>query len=108
MHVELLRVENESDLNDDLFIQIAEDYTPDYILVEYNGTWNISNILGLKIPFENKFRNVVFVSDAENFRNQLSNMATVMQPHILNSDIVIFNSSRKTSSGNAKKVNQGY
>lgn len=45
MHVELLRVENESDLNDDLFIQIAEDYTPDYILVEYNGTWNISNIL---------------------------------------------------------------
>lgn len=104
MHVELLRVENESDLNDDLFIQIAEEYTPDYILVEYNGTWNISEMLRLKIPYDYKFRNVVFVSDAENFRNQLSNMATVMQPHILNSDIVIFNRFEKLHQGMQKKL----
>ncbi|MEA4967460.1 MAG: permease, partial [Bacteroidaceae bacterium] len=91
MHIETLFLEDESDLNDDLFKQIADEYNPDYIIVEYNGTWDITKILRLKIPFNYKFRNVAFVSDAGNFMNQLSNMVTVMQPHILNCDIVIFN-----------------
>ncbi|HCT64160.1 MAG TPA: hypothetical protein DIC60_02610 [Lachnospiraceae bacterium] len=104
MNIEILTVENESDVNDDLFIKIEDEYSPDYILVEYNGTWNISEILGLKTPFEYKFRNVVFVSESGNFRNQLSNMATVMQPHILNSDIVIFNRFEKLHQGMQKKL----
>lgn len=104
MQVKTLMLENETELNDDLFQQIASEYDPDYILVEYNGTWNISKILGLKIPFEYKFRNVIFVSEAGNFRNQLSNMATVMQPHILNSDVVIFNRFENMHQGVQKKL----
>jgi len=104
MNIEILKVEDESELNDEFFIKIEEEYTPDYVLVEYNGTWNISNILGLKMPFDFKFRNVVFVSEASNFRNQLSNMATIVQPHILNSDIVIFNRFEKLDQGMKKKI----
>jgi uncharacterized membrane protein YraQ (UPF0718 family) len=104
MDIKIVILENESDLNDDLFQQIAYEYNPDYILVEYNGTWNISNILRLKIPFDYKFRNVIFVSEAVNFRNQLSNMATVMQPHILNSDVVIFNRFEKLHQGMQKRL----
>ena len=104
MNVKTLMLENESDLNDNLFQQIENEYNPDYILVEYNGTWNISKILRLKIPFDYKVRNVIFVSDASNFRNQLSNMPTVMQPHILNSDIVIFNRFEKLQQEMQKKL----
>ena len=106
MHIETLMLENESDLNDNLFQQIQYKYHPDYVLVEYNGTWHISEILRLKIPFEYKFRNVAFVSVAENFRNQLSNMVSVMQPHILNSDIVIFNRFDKFNQGIQKKLSK--
>lgn len=104
MHIKTLMLENESELDDNLFYQIEYKYHPDYIIVEYNGTWNISNILRLKIPFEYKFRNVAFVSETEKFRNQLGNMATVMQPHILNSDIVIFNRFNKIHQGMQKKL----
>ena len=103
-HIKTLMLENEAELNDDLFQQIASEYNPEYILVEYNGTWNISNILRLKIPFDYKFRNVIFVSEAVNFRNQLSNMVTVMQPHILNSNVVIFNRFEKLHQGMKKKL----
>lgn len=104
MNVWTLILHNEAELNDDLFQQIANEYDPDYILVEYNGTWNISSILRLKTPFDYKIRNVIFISEAGNFRNQLSNMATVMQPHILNSNIVIFNRFEKLHQGIQKKL----
>ncbi len=106
MHIKPLTLENESDLEDNLFHLIKDKYHPDYIIVEYNGTWSISEMLRLKIPFDYKFRNIAFVSDAENFRYQLDNMVTVMQPHILNSDIVIFNRFDKFHQGTQKKLSK--
>jgi len=104
MHIDILVLENETDLNDDLFKHIAESYNPDYIVIEYNGTWDISKILSLKVPLNYKFRNIAFVSDASNFKNQLSNMVSVIQPHILNSDIVIFNRFENLHNDKKKKL----
>lgn len=84
-------LEKDTELNDDLFKEILNRYDPDYIVIEYNGTWDISRLLGLKLPYEYRFRNVIFISEAATFKSQLSNMAWIMQPHILNSNVVVFN-----------------
>ncbi|HOO28626.1 MAG TPA: GTP-binding protein, partial [Lachnospiraceae bacterium] len=112
LQIRTVRLENREALNDELFSGLEAEYHPDYILVEYNGTWDISDLLGLKIPLEYKFRNVVFVSNAGSFRNQLGNMAAVMQPHILNSDLVVFNrfenmqpQMQKKLAGDIKNIN---
>ena len=97
-------LENESELCDNMFKQISDKYNPDYIVVEYNGTWDISKLLRLKVPFEYKFRNIIFVSDTGTFKNQLSNMTSVMQPHILNSDVVVFNRYEEINLGIQKKL----
>ena len=49
-------LESPSELNDDLFKQISFKFHPDYVIVEYNGTWDISQILGLKLQSDYKFR----------------------------------------------------
>ncbi|MCI1959424.1 MAG: permease [Clostridia bacterium] len=97
-------LENESDLTNNLFNSIESKYCPDYVLVEYNGTWNISKIIGLKTPKFYKLRNIILISNAESFNNQLDNMASLMQPHILNSDVVVFNRFKKLNEKAQKKL----
>lgn len=97
-------LESPSELNDDLFKQISSKFHPGYVIVEYNGTWDISKMLGLKLQPDYKFRNVFFVSEAGTFRNQLSNMIFVLQPHILNSNVVIFNRSEAINPEILKKM----
>lgn len=104
LNVKTVTLENESELNNHFFNRIERKYYPDYILIEYNGTWNISKIIGLKTPKFYKLRNIIFVSDAENFNNQLDNMTMFMQPHILNSDAVVFNRFRKLNEKEQKKL----
>ncbi|MFA9463142.1 MAG: permease [Velocimicrobium sp.] len=97
-------LEKESDISGNMFRKISKQYNPDYIVIEYNGTWNISKLLSSRMPVDYKFRNVIFVSDAGTFKNQLSNMAVMMQPHILNSDIVAFNRYQKINVEMQKKL----
>ncbi|WMJ88026.1 permease [Anaerocolumna sp. MB42-C2] len=89
--IELIIVNDESDLNHQLFQRIKREYSPDYIMIEFNGTWDINALFSIKTPFNYSFRNVIFVSDATKFTEYLKNMASIIQPHILNSDIVAVN-----------------
>jgi len=103
-YIDMVILENESELTDDLFKCICNRYNPEYIIVEFNGTWNITKLLSLKMPFNLKFRNVISISEASTFQNQLCNMTGVMQPHILNSDVVVFNRYEKIDMSAKKKL----
>ena len=89
--IDLIVVQEHSELNDLFFQNIENEYSPEHIMVEYNGTWDIMALLCLKLPFTYHFRNVLFVSQSATFQNYLGNMASILQPHVLNSDIVLFN-----------------
>lgn len=90
-NVKIRLLEKESDLEDEFMQQLISRENPEYVLMEYNGTWDISKILRLKLPLGYKIRTLFYLSNAETFRNQLSNMMTFIQPHILNSNVVVFN-----------------
>lgn len=97
-------LENTAELNNDLFVQIDSKFHPDYIIVEYNGTWDISTLLGLKLQSDYRFRTVFFVSEAGTFRNQLSNMVALVHPHIQNSNVVVFNRHETVDQETLKKI----
>lgn len=106
LNIRKIVLEDENELNDNLFAEISKQYKPDYVIVEYNGTWNISKILGLKLPSEYMFCNVISVSEAKTFRSNLSNMTSIIQPHVLNSDTVVFNRYEEINSEMKKKLIQ--
>ncbi|BCJ96048.1 permease [Anaerocolumna cellulosilytica] len=84
-------IESYEELNEELFTTLEREYNPDYIIVEYNGTWEITDFFSKRKPGHYNIRNVIFISDGTTFQSYLSNMTTLIQPHILNSNFVIFN-----------------
>ncbi|SFS05370.1 permease [Anaeromicropila populeti] len=92
--VELVKIENQTEITDQFFTKLRNDYKPEYILMEYNGAWDISKLLRIKMPFAYKFRNIISISEATKFRTHLFNMPTLVQPHLINSDVVVLNRSQ--------------
>lgn len=81
--------------NNDLLLTIEKDYNPDYIVIEYNGTWDITELLSISKPSHYHIRNVIFISDARSFPSHLSNLTSLIQPPILNSNLVVFNRAKE-------------
>jgi G3E family GTPase len=102
--IKTVMVEDNSELSEQLFANIKQTYSPDYILVEYNGTWNIESLFCLKLPFSYHIRNVLFLSDADKFEYYLGNMTSLMQPQLLNSDAVVFNRFETLSKEKKRKL----
>lgn len=100
-------LEELSELTEEKFQEFVSQFNPEYILIEYNGTWDITKLLELKLPMRAKIRNIIFVSEALKFKQYLSNMVTLMQPHILNSNFVLFNRYEKLDESKRKKLRQG-
>jgi uncharacterized membrane protein YraQ (UPF0718 family)/Ni2+-binding GTPase involved in maturation of urease and hydrogenase len=103
-HIKTIMLESEAELETDLFKNIEKKYDPDYILVEFNGTWDISKIIGQKTPSSYELRNIAFISETGNFNHQLCNMPSILQPHILNSDLVVFNRFETLDQNSKKKL----
>lgn len=104
--IDKITVSDYSEINELFFRKINKEYSPDYIIMEFNGTWDITSLFNLKLPITFQFRNVIFISDAHNFKNYLGNMASILQPHILNSDIVLFNRHEGLDKKQKKRLQQ--
>lgn len=89
--INLIPVEEEDIITGDYINFISERRNLDYILIEYNGTWNIQNLLNTKLTGECRIRNIVFVSEAGTFNSYYSNMAGLLRPQMENSDYVAVN-----------------
>ncbi len=89
-HITMLTVK-ENQLTDALFSSVCKKINPDYIIMEFNGTWDITKLLSLSLPFGYQIRNVLFIGEGNTFCQQLGNMAAILQPQILNSNLVYCN-----------------
>lgn len=99
--IEMVTVNENSELDQAFFQNIEKQYSPEHMIIEFNGTWDITALLNVKMPFTYQFRNIIFLSEGKKFHNYLCNMTAVLQPQILNSDIVLFN----RNEGIDKKLN---
>ena len=79
------------DFNQDRINKEIGEYKPDYIVVEYNGMWEIADILEMKFDDGFYIKNLISLVDYKTFDSYISNMESVIVDKIENSDIVVIN-----------------
>lgn len=66
-------------------------YRPERVFIEYNGTWLLSSLKGLKLPRGWVMGQVVTLADFTTFSNYLTNMRSIIADMVTKSEMVIFN-----------------
>ena len=87
----LVTIENEADFNDARLAEINEEYKPDQVFIEYNGTWEVANFLEANLPKGWVIVQSLATVDSTTFENYWNNMRAIMQEQVFDADVVIFN-----------------
>ena len=89
--VSFVTIEKEEDFNAENLKRIQEEYTPEQVFIEYNGTWGMDTILETDLP---KYWTVVqqlATVDSNTFEMYLNNMRAMIMEQLFSADVVIFN-----------------
>lgn len=87
----LVLLEEESDLTEEFLLTCQKKYKPSRVLVEYNGTWKMDQILEMKLPKDWIVVQIITTINAKTFESYMNNMRSIMADHFTNADMVIFN-----------------
>lgn len=90
-NVELVRVDEESQLTREFLKSCEKKYRPKQILVEYNGMWSIERLYREVLPKNWVLYQIMVMIHAPTFELYVKNMGQVMMEKILNADMIIFN-----------------
>ena len=89
--VSFVTIEKEGDFNAENLKRIQEEYAPEQVFIEYNGTWGMDTILETDLP---KYWTVVqqlATVDSNTFEMYLNNMRAMIMEQLFSADVVIFN-----------------
>ena len=97
-------------LTEEFLDELDKKYQPERIMVEFNGTWSVSDFLNIDFPLDWLIVQIVATVDASSFESYIANMKSLMYEQIVHAGMVIFNrcdSSMKKSflRGNVKASN---
>ena len=87
----LTTIEEEEDFTDDKLQSLNDEYLPEQVFIEYNGTWGIDKILEAKLPEGWVIVQSLATVDSTTFDLYMNNMRAIMQEQVFASDVVIFN-----------------
>ncbi|NLJ31472.1 MAG: hypothetical protein GX424_07735 [Clostridiales bacterium] len=74
-----------------MFENLRRERNPDLILIEYNGTWRVSDFLKIRLPSGFELDEVLFCADGSTFLPYLNNTGDMMREPLSNADAVLFN-----------------
>lgn len=103
-------IENKNQLSYELFKNIRKEYNPNRIIIEYNGTWEVSDLLKVRVPSNYNIEKIFCTINAETFISYMSNMRNIILDHLMNSDCIILNRHKTLSKKelkNMKKIISG-
>lgn len=78
-------------LSAQFFVNCDKTYRPDRVVIEWNGTWNIDELVNIEMPIDWVVVQILSVIDASTFTSYINNMRTFMFNIINPADVVIFN-----------------
>ena len=87
----ITNVENEEDFTSEKLRELNEQYLPEQVFIEYNGTWGIDKILEAELPENWVIVQHLTTVDSTTFDLYMNNMRAIMQEQVFASDVVIFN-----------------
>ena len=88
-HITVITLEEEKAFTSELLKELARTYTPQRVIIEFNGMWKLESAFDVKLP-ENWFlyQSVVLVN-GENFEVYMNNMRSIMVEHFRVADLVV-------------------
>ena len=87
----LVMVEKEEDFTAAFLGSLREEYHPDQIFLEYNGTWGMDTLMETPLPEGWTIIQVLATVDATTFDMYIANMSTMIMEQLFPADVVIFN-----------------
>ena len=90
-NVVLIPIHTLSQLKRRFFEQIIEQHAPTRILIEYNGTWKIGDLLKIPLPRRCRFHQIIGLVDASTFEVYMANMAPLMAEQLSNCNTILIN-----------------
>lgn len=87
----LVMIDDVSRITREAFHALNEQYHPDQVFIEYNGTWELAPLLDLDAPDGWTIVQTLTTVDATTYEMYLNNMRTMMLEQFFISDVVIFN-----------------
>lgn len=87
----LVMIENQEDLTEERLRELDEQYHPDQVFLEYNGTWEVGPLLEMALPKGWMIIQSLATVDAGTFEMYLNNMRAMMMEQFFAADVVIFN-----------------
>lgn len=99
------------EINIDILRELDKKYTPDRVMIEFNGTWNIDDFLNIELPLDWLVVQILSTIDASTFSNYINNMRTFMFNVINPADVIVFNRCDETTQKaylrtNVKSINK--
>lgn len=88
---DIFYVENFKDLTYELMIELNKKYKPDRVMIEFNGTWNVTEFLDVEMPIGWLMVQIISSVDASTFQIYAQNMKQMIFNQIVHSELIIFN-----------------
>ena len=91
VNITCIDIFKEEDFNQDRINEEIRLLKPDYVLIEYNGMWDLERVLGMKFTRGYYIKNLIDVVDYKTFDIYINNMEAIMVDKISNCDIHLDN-----------------
>ena len=104
-------IDTEAEFNTEHLQEIADQYRPDVVFVEYNGTWGVGEVYEMELPKNWVIVQSLATVDATTFQMYMANMRSMMMEQFFQAEVVIFNrcddnTPKSKFRGNIKAVNR--
>lgn len=104
-------IDTEAEFNTEHLQEIADQYRPDAVFVEYNGTWGVGEVYEMELPKNWVIVQSLATVDATTFEMYMANMRSMMMEQFFQAEVVIFNrcddnTPKSKFRGNIKAVNR--
>ena len=104
-------IDTEAEFNTEHLQEIADQYRPDVVFVEYNGTWGVGEVYEMELPKNWVIVQSLATVDATTFEMYMANMRSMIMEQFFQAEVVIFNrcddnTPKSKFRGNIKAVNR--
>ena len=104
-------IDTEAEFNTEHLQEIADQYRPDVVFIEYNGTWGVGEVYEMELPKNWVIVQSLATVDATTFEMYMANMRSMMMEQFFQAEVVIYNrcddnTPKSKFRGNIKAVNR--
>lgn len=87
----LVMLDNADEVTTERMAELAEQYKPERVIIEYNSVWTIERLGGCMLPRLWEVVQIMTTVDATTFDNYFTNMRQIMTDPMKVADLVLFN-----------------